>query len=254
MQPHQTTPAQKGKIKKQEESRRRERQRREDEYRRRIERLRRQIAEARRRRQQMLLLFLLAILALQESIFATFRRSYAYWPVPTSEPKDWTPSPENDFAPRPGHNDYCDGYSFEQWKRMLDERGIRISRKDEIRAAWEADPERELFPERYQLLGSKPHLGQIMYDLTAPYWQRDALIALKLLSPPETHRYLDEASQTDLRDLLMCCAETSGEIVRNFRVAALHWDIRKEKEAEEAWREKEFSRKNDGGQGIPELK
>ncbi|MBZ9791116.1 hypothetical protein K9B32_13435 [Rhizobium sp. 3T7] len=247
----QLRPTQKEKVKKQEESRRRERRRREDEYRRRIERLRRQIAEARRRRQQMLLLFLLAVIAMQESILATFRRSYIHWPDPAPEPKDWTPDPANDFAPRPGHDDHCDGFSREQWNRMLDERGIRISRKAEIKTAWEADPDRELFPERYQLWGSKPHLGQIMYDLTAPYWQQDALTALKLLSPPETHKYLKEACLTDLRDLLMCRAESSDEIVRNFRVAAIHWDIRKEKEAEEVRREKELSRKDDDGKGVP---
>ncbi|MDX0409899.1 hypothetical protein GOC69_03445 [Sinorhizobium medicae] len=250
---HQLTPEQKTKLKKREERRRRERQRREDEYRRRIERLRRHIEEARKRRQRLLLLFLLAILAMQESLLTAFRRSHSNWPDPASEPKDWTPSPENDYVPRRGSDDHCDGYSREQWNKMLDERGIRISRKAEIKAAWEADPERELFPERYQLWGSKPHLGQIMYDLTAPYWQQDALTALKLLSPPETHKYLNEACLTDLRDLLMCRAESSDEIVRNFRVAAIHWDMRKEQEAEEARKEKELSRKNDD-KGIPEPK
>lgn len=93
-----------------------------------------------------------------------------------------------------------------------------------------------------------------MYDLTASYWQQDALAALKLLSPPETHKYLHEACLTDLRDLLMCRAESSDEIVRNFRVAAVNWEIRKEKEAEEARKEKELSRKNDGDKGIPEPK
>lgn len=244
------THALKAQIEKQKERRRRDRQRREDEYRRRVERLRRQIAEARRRRQQMLLLFLLAVLELQESILATFRRSYIHLPDPAPEPKDWAPDPANDFAPRPG-DDYCDGYSRRQWDRMAEERGIKPSRKAEIKAAWEADPDRERFPTRYQEWGYKPHLGQIMYDLTAPYWQQDALSALKLLSPPETHKYLAEACLTDLRDLLMCRAESSDEIVRNFRVAAHDWDIRKDKEAEEARKEKELSRKNDD-KGIPE--
>lgn len=199
----------------------------------------------------MLLLFLLAVLAMQESLLTAFRRSYSFWLDPVSKPKDWTPDPSNDYAPAPGNDDHCDGYSYEQWSRMLNERGIRISRKAEIEAAWEADPGRELFPERYQLWSSKPRLGQIMDDLTAPYWQHDALIALKLLSPPETHKYLDEACLTDLRDLLMCRAESSDEIVRNFQVAALHWNIRKKKEAEETRLEKKLSRKNDDENGVP---
>lgn len=143
----QLTPEQNAKIKRQEE-RRREGRQREDEYRRRIERLRRQIAEARRRRQHMLLLFLLAVLAMQESILATFQRSYTYRPDPDSGPSNWTPDPTNDFAPRPGHDDHCDGYSRDQWNRMTAERGIQLSRKAELQAAWEADPERELFPAR----------------------------------------------------------------------------------------------------------
>jgi len=249
-QHHQLTPAQQLKIKKQDERRRRKRRQREDEYRRRIERLRRQIEEARKRRQRLLLLFLLAVLAMQESLLSAFTRSYIDWPDPTPEPKDWTPSPENDFAPAPRCDDYCDGYSREQWSRMIAERGIKLSREVKRLEAWKSDPDYDLFPRRYREWNHKPYIGQVMQELTAPYWQQDALAALKLLSPPETHKYLDEACLTDLRDLLMCRAESSDEIVRNFRVAALNWDIREEKEAEEARREKELSRKNDGEQGI----
>ncbi|MBB3611593.1 hypothetical protein [Rhizobium sp. BK602] len=82
--------------------------------------MRRQIEEARKRRQRMLLLLLLAILAMQESILAAFQRSYVDWPDPDPGPLDWTPDPANDFAPRHGSDDYCDGYSREQWNRMLD--------------------------------------------------------------------------------------------------------------------------------------
>jgi len=86
---------QKSRIKHREERRRRERRRREEECRKRIERLRRQIEEARKRRQRLLLLHLLAILAMQESILATFQRSYVDWPDPDPEPLDWTP---DDYA------------------------------------------------------------------------------------------------------------------------------------------------------------
>jgi hypothetical protein len=249
MQQHQLTPEQKSKIKKREERRRRERQRREDEYRRRIERLRRQIEEARKRRQRMWLLFLLALLAMQESILAAFQRSYIDWPDPDPEPKDWTPSPENDFAPRPGHDDYCDGYSYEQWTRMLNERGIKLSRKAELQAAWIADPEREHFPQRYREWGYRPFLGELMYDLTAPYWQADAFEAIKLMSPVEVHLYLNEAYATDLGDLLMCRANLNADIITNFQSAAIRWEVRKQREVEEVRREEELLQKNDIDKG-----
>lgn len=248
------TLAQKSKIEKQEDRRRRKRRQREDEYRRLIERLRRQIEEARRRHQRMLLLFLLAVLAMQESLFAAFARSISYRPDPVADPADWTPDPKKDFAPAPGHGDHCDGYSYEQWNRMLDERGIKVSRKAELQAEWKADPERKLFPTRYQNWGYRPYLGEIMSDLTDARHQNDALTAIKLMSPPETHRYLDEAYASDPADLLMCRANSSVDIVRNFQSAAIRWEFRKQREAEEAKRDKELSRKNDGDKGVPEPK
>lgn len=239
------TPEQKSKIERQKERQRRERRQREDEYRRRIERLRRQIEEARKRRQRLLLMLLLAVLAMQESILAAFQRSYIDWPDPDPEPKDWTPSPENDFAPRPGHANYIDGYSYAQWTRMLDERGIRVSRKAKLKSAWEADPERERFPVRYQEWGYKPYLGQIMHELTAPYWQQDALIALKLLSPTETHKYLDEAYAIDPGDLRQCLADRDSDIIQAFQTRAILWEERKQREAEEARKAKTDKKPDD---------
>jgi hypothetical protein len=241
---HQFTPAQKNKIKKQQERRRRKRRQREDEYRRRIERLRRQIEEARRRRQRLLLMLLLAILAVQESILAAFQRSYVYWPDPDPEPKDWTPDPANDFAPKHGHDDYCDGYSREQWDRMLDERGIKLSRKAEMKAAWEVDPERELFPERYQLWGHRPYIGQIMAELTAPYWRADAFAALKLLTPTEVHTYLDEG-YTAGSTFRQCLADRDASIINNLRNHAILWEERKQREAEEARKSKNDKKLDD---------
>ncbi len=196
----QLTSEQKAKIKKEDDRRRCKRRQRENEYRSQIERLRRRIAEARRRRQRMLLMLLLAILTMQESIFAAFRRSYIYSPKPTYDPTNWTPDPSNDFAPRLGHDDHCDGYSRERWSRMIAERGIKLSREVERLEAWKSDPDYDLFPPRYREWNHKPYIGQVMEELTAPYWQQDALTALKLLSPPETHKYLDEACLTDLRE------------------------------------------------------
>ncbi|WP_457579094.1 hypothetical protein [Ensifer adhaerens] len=251
MQPHQLTRAQKAKIKKREERRRRERQRREDEYRRRIERLRRQIEEARKRRQRLLLALLVALLVIRESLLTAFRRSHSYWPDPASEPKDWIPDPSNDYAPAPGNDDHCDGYSYEQWNRMLNKRGIKLSRKAELKAAWEADPERELFPQRYQEWGYKPFLTEVMNDLTDQRYQPEALTGLKLLSPPEVHRYLDEVYAINPTNILHCRADLSADIVRNFQSRAVVWEEQRRRHAEEAKRDKELSPKGDDGEGVP---
>lgn len=252
MQRYELTPEQKSKIERKKERRRRDRERRVDEYRRYIERLRRQIAQARKRRQRMLLLFLLAVIAMQESLFAIFARSISYRHDAIADPTDWMPDPANDCAPKHGHDDHCDGYSREQWDRMLGERGITLSRKAELKAEWKADPARELFPQRYQEWGYKPFMAEVMNDLTDRRWKGNALEALKLMSPVETHQYLDEAYASDPADLLMCRANSSADIVRNFQSAAIRWEFRKQREAEEARREKELSRKNDGEQGVPD--
>lgn len=228
------TLAQKSKIEKQEDCRRRKRRQREDEYRRLIERVRRQIEEARKRRQRLLLMLLLAILTMQESILAAFQRSYTYQPDPDPEPSNWTPDPTNDYAPKDGHDDHCDGYSCEQWTRMLDERGIRLSRKAELQEAWKVDPERENFPERYQEWGYRPYLGEIMNDLTDQRYQPEALAGLKLLSPQEVHGYLDEVYAINPTNLLHCHAELSADIISNFRNQAVAWEEHKKREAEEA--------------------
>lgn len=125
-----------------------------------------------------MLLLLLAILAMQESILAPFQHSYVDRPDPDLKPLDWTPDPANDFAPRHGSDDQCDGYSRQRWYRMLDERGIKVSRKAELKAAWEGDPDWERFPARYQQWGYRPYVSQIMQELTVPYWRKDALAAL----------------------------------------------------------------------------
>lgn len=239
----QLTPEQNAKIKRQEE-RRRERRQREDEYRRRIERLRRQIEEARRRRQRTLLLFLLAVLAMQESILTAFTRSFTYRPDPAPGLKDWMPSPENDYAPRGGSDDYCDGYSREQWSRMLDERSIKLSRKSELQVAWKADPDHEHFPQRYREWGYRPFLGEIMDELKAEYWRADAFAALKLLTPTEVHTYLDEgyAAGATFRQ---CLADRDADIIDNFRSHAILWEERKRREAEEARKAKNDKKPDD---------
>ena len=250
MQQHQLTPNQKAKIKKREERRRRERERREDEYWRRIEELRRRIAEARKRRQRLLLMLLLALLAALESTRPKFSISMS-WPDPTPDPTDWRPHPHNDFAPAPGKDDHCDGYSYEQWSRMTAERGIKLSRKAELREAWMANPDREHFPQRYREWGYRPFLGEVMNDLSEPRYQPNALMALKLLSPPEVHRYLDEVYAINPLDLLHCRAELSADTVRNFQSHAAGWDEYKRRQAEESKRDKELSRTNDDDKGVP---
>lgn len=244
MQHQPLTHAQKEKIKKREERRRRERKRLEDEYRRRIERLRRQIAEARKRRQRMFLLFLLAVLAMQESILAAFQHSFSYQPDPDPDTNDWTPDPMHDYARKRGHDDHCDGYSDEQWTRMLNERGIRVSRKAELQEAWEADPERRLFPERYKLWGHKPYLGQIMEELKYEYWRADAFLALKLLTPPEVHACLDVgyAAGSNFRS---CLADRDSDIITAFQNRAVLWQERMRREIEEARKAKNEPKPDD---------
>lgn len=249
----QQTPEQKSKTARQKERRRRERERRKDEYRRRIEELRRRIAEARKRRQRLLLMLLLALLAALESMRPKFAVSMS-WPEPTPDPTGWTPDPATDFAPKDAHDDHCDGYSREQWNRLLDERGIKLSRKAELQEAWKTDPERELFPDRYKDRGYRPFLGEIMNDLSEPRYQPDALTGLKLLSPPEVHRYLDEVYAINPTNLLHCRADLSADIVRNFQSRAVVWEEHKRRQTEEAKRDKELSRKNGDDQGIPEPK
>ncbi len=245
----QLTSKQKAKIKR-EDDRRRKRQLREAEYRRQIERMRWRVAEARRRRQRILLMLLLAILAIQESIMAAFLRSYTYQPDPDPEPSNWTPDPTNDYAPKYGHDDHCDGYSYAQWTRMLDERGIRLSRKVELQEAWKADPERELFPNRYKGWGYKPFLAEIMNDLSEPRYQPDALKGLKLLSPPETHQYLDEVYAINPLDLLHCRSTFSADIVRNFQSRAVVWEEHKKHAAEEARKAKNDKKPDDNEESF----
>jgi type II secretory pathway pseudopilin PulG len=251
MHSRQLSPEQKSKIKKQEDRQRRKRRQREDEYRRHIERLRRQIEQARKRRQRLMLLLLLAVLAMQEAFLAAIQRSFTYQPY-DPDPKNWTPDPFNDYAPQPGSDDHIDGYSREQWTRMTAERGIQISRKAELKAEWEADPEREDFPQRYKDWGYRPYIGEIMYDLTDTRHQNDALIAIKLMAPTETHKYLNEAYAADPGDLRQCLADRDHQIIATFQQRAILWEERKRREAEEAKREQELSRKNDDDQGIPE--
>lgn len=245
MQHQKITPAQKVALKKEEERRRHKRRQRETEYRRRIERLRRQIEEARRRRQRMLLLLLLAVLAMQESFLAAFQRSFIYQPAPLPNPTDWTPDAANDYAPKPGSDDHIDGYSREQWTRMTAERGIQISRKAELKAEWEASPEREDFPQRYKDWGYKPYVGEVMHDLTDARHQNDALTAIKLMAPAETHKYLNESYAADPGDLRQCLADRDHQIIATFQQRAILWEERKRREADEA-RKARNDKKPDG--------
>lgn len=261
MHQHQTTPAQKTKIEKERARRRSERQRLVDEHRRRIERLRRQLAEARRRRQRFWLLFLLAVLALQGSIQSMLVRSFTPWPPPdpsdtsmtralTPTSSEWIPDPNNDYAPRPGSMNHVDGYSFEEWAHLADDRGIRPFSKAGLKRAWEADPERALFPQRYQAFDRRPFLSELMVEMKEPYWRQDAFAAIKLLAPVGTHKYLDEAYASDLGDLRQCLADRDHQIVSALNQRAILWEERKRKEAEEARKAKAVPELNDDEKKI----
>lgn len=250
MQRQKLTPAQKAAIEKDEERRRHKRRQWEAEYRRRVERLRRQIEEARKRRQRLMLRLLLAILAIQESILAAFQRSFTYQPDSNPDTNDWTPDPTRDYAPRHGHDDHIDGYSYEQWTRMTAERGIQISRKAELKAQWEGDPERENFPQRYQEWGYKPFLTEIINDLSETRYQPAALTGLKLMAPAETHQYLQEVYAIQPLDLLHCRAELSVDIINNFRRHAIGWEEQKRREGEEARMAKNEKKTDDDGKSF----
>ncbi len=176
---------------------------------------------------------------------ATLLRSYCHQPTPQREPEEWMPYPANDFAPRRGADDYCDGFSREQWDRMLDERGIKLSRKAEMKAEWEADPDWERFPARYQQWGYRPFLGEILNDLRVDRWRCDALAALKLSSPQKTHWYIDEAFHLHPGELRQCFAQRDSEIVAALQSRAILWGECKRRDAENARSDKEFRREID---------
>lgn len=250
MQTHDITPEQRNRAARRKERRRQKAARRAEELRRQIELLRRQIADARRRRQRMLLLLLLAILAMKQSILTAISYSITHHPKTISGPTGWMPNPDNDFAPRKNEDDFCDGYSFEQWTRLSKERGITLSRKAERDKAWKGDADFHLFPLRYQDWGHRPYIGQVMEELKTPYWQQDALVALKLLTPREVHLYLDEAYAVDLGELRQCFADRDADIIGAFQKRAVLWEQRKQQEAEQARRAKNVNKPEDDSNGL----
>lgn len=233
---------------------------RERDYRRCLERLRRQIEEARKRRKRLRLLALLILLVLLISLRPRF-----FWLVADHQDEnpplqlrppmlsadkggtatDWMPSPESDFAPSPGEENHCDGYSFQQWTTMADKRGISMGSRAARKRRWYADPERKLYPLRYQDWGYKPYLGEIMDELRDARWGTDAFLALKVMSPPEVHQYLDEAYVRDPADIRLCRADFSDEIIRNLQSAALRWEARKLRDEDEARKQDELVKKHD---------
>lgn len=233
------------------ERRRKRAQSRDEKYRQRLEQLRRQIEAARKRRQLLLLLILLLLFSVlmlsQRAIsWAAQQRDVdgegsggSYDETNAATVKDWNPSPEADYAPRAGEANFCDGYTFQQWTKLADNRGIRVNSRLARKRQWEADPQWLLFPERYQNWGYKPFLGEIMRELRDPRWGPDAFLALKAMAPPEVQQYLDEAYTRDPADIHLCQAEFSEEIIRNIQSAALRWEIRKR-------REEDDERRNDG--------
>ncbi|MDI7862959.1 hypothetical protein MRS76_13425 [Rhizobiaceae bacterium n13] len=233
---------------------------RDEEYRRHLERLRLQIEEARKRRHRLRLLVLLILLALLISMRPTFSwlaSEQQDESASSSSPQrllpvdkvaveaEWMPSPEADYAPRPGEENHCDGYSFQQWTKIADARGISMSSRAAKKRRWDADPQRELYPLRYQDWGYKPYLGEIMDELRDARWGADAFLTLKIMSPPEVHQYLDEAYVRDPADIRLCRADFTDEIIRNLKSAAFRWEARKRRDEEEARRQDELGQKHD---------
>lgn len=237
--------------------RRRERRRRDEARRRKqIEQLRRRAEEARKRRMRLMLLMLLALIAAMELFRFKFPSRYHHWferDTPSTPPSragssdtadlavndEWTPSPDNDYRPRPGSTNYIDGYDREQWERLMEQHRAasgRLSKSQELARDWLADPKRDEFPERYKDLVHKPNLVRLMDDFRHEKSRPDAITALRVILPTEFHTYLMEAYAVDQADLRQCVGYRDRDILQEFNRRSLLWQERKRLEAEEAHR------------------
>lgn len=210
--------------------------------RRRTENLKRRIDEARKKRERLLLLLLLLLLHCrmfwiwQPIYWTRYRMEPAHIPQGSGDDKlerAWQPDPFEDFAPEPGTLEYCDGYSRETWEQLAEKNGLKRSKKGFLARQWEDDPMRQEYPERYRDWQVRPNLPQLMVEMREPYWRVDALAAIKLQSPSEVHSYLDEAFALDPADIRQCYSEHTADVIANFKLAAISWEIRKEREAME---------------------
>ncbi len=132
------TPKQIAKLKAAKHSLMERKERADEEWRKQQNNIRRRIAEARKRRQRFLFWLLIAMLAFMTANNFLVSRPRFYLAKPAPKPprrkekqenkpnenlQKWEPSAENDFMSRPGHDDYCDGYSRQEWEAMAEERG-----------------------------------------------------------------------------------------------------------------------------------
>ncbi len=258
------TPEQIARIKAAKRRRKERKERADQEWRQQQDNIRRRIAEARKRRQRFLFWLLMAMLAFTTASNFLISRPRFYLSKPAPRPprskekrekkpeknkEKWQPSPENDFAPKPGSDEYCDGYSRADWEEMAKERGWN----DRLKEEWKIDPERPLFPDRYQDFDRRPTLFEITRDFCDPHQQIHAFQALKIAAPPETRKWLDETYTLDPGQIRRAFAHKSTEIAQNFRHAAVRWEEQKRREAEEALKDskkpkpKEKSKENDDG-------
>ncbi|MCD2173045.1 HEAT repeat domain-containing protein [Rhizobium sp. C4] len=232
--------------------RRKERRERTDEaLRQQQDDILRRIADARARKKRFLLWLLMAMLMTQMIANLLLPRHSGYRTKPAPKPprrrkkekkkeakakRDWQPTPENDFAPRPGSDDYCDGYSRAEWDQMAKARGWRQHRTEAIQNEWTTDPQRSLFPARYQDWDHRPSLFELAREFSDPYQRSVAFDALKIVATPEVKDWLEEAYALDPGEIRRAFSFKSSEIAENFKASALRWQEQKRKDHEEAMR------------------
>lgn len=207
--------------------------------------IRRQIEEARRRRKRFLFWLLIGFIMTQISANWFMPRPVIYRPEPPRRPKqqgkrpvkkskEWAPSPEDDFAPKRGSDDYIDGYSREFWERMADEKGWRPGSKLAMKRAWENDPHRAEFPQRYREWDHRPSLFELARDFCDPHQQAVAFEALLIAAPADAKTWLQEAYVSDPGQIRRAFADRSDKIADEFKKSAVRWEEMKQREAEEA--------------------
>ena len=221
--------------------------------------IRRRIEEARKRRQrfQFWLLVGLVITQTLNNLFMPRPFVYRLDPIPkpprrqlgqdkkpVEKSDKWQPSPENDFAPHLGDDDYCDGYSRDVWEKTADERGWRPGSKRARKLAWENDPERKQFPERYQNWDHRPSLWELVREFADRHQRSVALEALLVAAPAEAKTWLQEAHALDPGQIRRAFAYRSDQIAENMKMAAVRWEEDKRNATAEALKEANMMKKN----------
>jgi hypothetical protein len=216
----------------------------------RVQHLRRALIDARARKKRFWALLLLFLLALEAglSIPVPVFQSRLNKPAdPTDRPnrapprlefsEDWMPSADNDFAPRPGTVEYCDGLTREHYEKLR----------------WRNRWDYKLYPQRYQDFWHEPSISEIVGEMKHDWWQHDAFLALKLKCPHDLHDWIDYVFQHDRGQFQMNLRRSEAGTISAFRVAAEFWAISIEHEREEEQRQATTASMENAGKDPSEL-